>query len=84
MLDAYEAARVTGGWPNLAPPAEHDQNIGNHSERNTQLMGNLYKVWPEKALDPGEYALMEFSDDENAEKQDIELLIWDFAIEQSK
>ncbi len=50
----------------------------------TQLMGNLYKVWPEKALEPGEYALMEFSDDENAEKQDITLLIWDFAIEPSK
>jgi hypothetical protein len=47
----------------------------------TQLMGNLYKVWPEKALAPGEYALMEFSDDENAEKEDIALLIWDFAIE---
>lgn len=50
----------------------------------TQLMGNLYKVWPEKSLEPGEYALMEFSDDENAEKEDIALLIWDFAIEQSK
>ena len=49
-----------------------------------QLMGNLYKVWPEKPLEPGEYALMEFSDDENAEKQDIALLIWDFAIDQSK
>lgn len=49
-----------------------------------QLMGNLYKVWPEKPLEPGEYALMEFSDDENAEKQDIALLIWDFAIDESK
>jgi hypothetical protein len=50
----------------------------------TQLMGNLYKVWPEKPLVPGEYALMEFADDENAEKEDIALLIWDFAIEQPK
>jgi hypothetical protein len=47
-----------------------------------QLMGNLYKVWPEKPLAPGEYALMEFADDENAEKEDIALLIWDFAVEQ--
>jgi hypothetical protein len=47
----------------------------------TQLVGNLYKVWPEKPLTPGEYALMEFADDENAEKEDIALLIWDFAIE---
>jgi hypothetical protein len=49
-----------------------------------QLVGNLYKVWPEKPLEPGEYALMEFSDDENAEKEDIALLIWDFAIEPSR
>lgn len=47
----------------------------------TQLVGNLYKVWPEKPLGPGEYALMEFADDTNAEKSDIDLLIWDFAIE---
>jgi hypothetical protein len=49
-----------------------------------QLMGNLYKVWPEKPLEPGEYALMEFSDDENAEKEDVALLIWDFGIDQPK
>src|SRR4051812_16600532 len=43
-----------------------------------QLMGNLYKVWPEKPLTPGEYALMEFSEADDAEG--IQLLIWDFAI----
>jgi hypothetical protein len=43
-----------------------------------QDLGNgLYKVWPEKPLPPGEYALVEFSDSED--KDDIELLIWDFA-----
>ena len=42
-----------------------------------QLLGNLYKVWPEKPLEPGEYAVVEFSDD-NA-KDDIQLLVWDFA-----
>lgn len=48
----------------------------------TQLMGNLYKVWSEKPLEPGEYALMEFSDDQNVDtQQDIDLLIWDFAIQ---
>jgi hypothetical protein len=43
-----------------------------------QLMWNLYKVWPEKPLTPGEYALMEFSDAQDQES--IELMIWDFAI----
>jgi hypothetical protein len=43
-----------------------------------QDLGNgLYKIWPEKALPPGEYALVEFSESED--KDDIELLIWDFA-----
>lgn len=43
-----------------------------------QDLGNgLYKVWPEKPLPPGEYALVEFSESED--KDDIELLIWDFA-----
>jgi len=43
-----------------------------------QDLGNgLYKIWPEKPLTPGEYALVEFSESED--KDDIELLIWDFA-----
>jgi hypothetical protein len=43
-----------------------------------QDLGNgLFKVWPEKPLTPGEYALVEFADSEDA--TDIELLIWDFA-----
>ncbi len=43
-----------------------------------QDLGNgLYKVWPEKPLVAGEYALVEFADSQDA--TDIELLIWDFA-----
>jgi hypothetical protein len=47
--------------------AAFDQDLGN----------GLFKVWPEKPLTPGEYALVEFADSEDA--TDIELLIWDFA-----
>lgn len=42
-----------------------------------QLAPGLYRVWPEKALTPGEYALIEFSDDQDM--ADVQLLIWDFA-----
>ncbi|MBV8552942.1 MAG: hypothetical protein JOY54_16735 [Acidobacteriaceae bacterium] len=42
-----------------------------------QLAEGLYRVWPEKPLTPGEYALVEFSD--TGDKDDIELLIWDFS-----
>ncbi len=42
-----------------------------------QLASGLYRIWPEKPLTPGEYALVEFSDKEDAD--DVELLVWDFA-----
>ena len=41
-------------------------------------MGNgLFKVWPEKPLDPGEYAMVQFGDSEDP--SEIDLLVWDFA-----
>lgn len=43
-----------------------------------ELASGLYKVWPEKPLTAGEYAVVEFSD--STDKDDIELLIWDFAV----
>jgi len=43
-----------------------------------QDMGNgLFKVWPEKPLDPGEYAMVQFGDSEDP--SEIDLLVWDFA-----
>jgi hypothetical protein len=43
-----------------------------------QLADNLYKVWPEKELEPGEYAVVEF-DDGDGESKEIQLMVWDFA-----
>jgi hypothetical protein len=43
-----------------------------------QDLGNgLFKVWPEKTLDPGEYAMVQFGSDEDP--SEIDLLVWDFA-----
>ena len=42
------------------------------------LGNNLFRVWPQKELNPGEYALVEFAD--KGDPNDIELVIWDFAI----
>jgi hypothetical protein len=39
-----------------------------------ELASGLYKVWPEKPLTPGEYAVIEYTEGE------VELLIWDFAV----
>jgi hypothetical protein len=58
-----------------------NQTYEERKQMNTfeqELMGNLFKVWPEKPLSPGEYALMEFSEAED--QQEINLMIWDFAI----
>lgn len=43
-----------------------------------QLAEGLYRVWPEKPLTPGEYALIEYT--ETGDKDDVELLVWDFAV----
>ncbi len=42
-----------------------------------ELATGLYRVWPEKPLTPGEFALVEFSD--NPDLEDVQLLVWDFA-----
>ncbi len=42
-----------------------------------EMAAGLYKVWPEKPLAPGEYALVEYSD--SGDLNDVELLVWDFA-----
>jgi len=43
-----------------------------------QLASGLYRIWPQKPLAPGEYALVEFADKGDA--NDIELLVWDFVV----
>lgn len=43
-----------------------------------ELASDLYKVWPEKPLTPGEYAVIEYTEGE------VALLIWDFAYRPSE
>ncbi len=47
-----------------------------------QVADGLYRVWPEKPLTPGEYALVEYSDKDDVE--DVELLVWDFAVSEAR
>ena len=61
-------------------PVSHE-NVENRKQMNTfeqELGRDLYKVWPEQPLEPGEYALMEYSD--SIDQPEIQLMIWDFAI----
>ncbi len=58
-----------------------NQALEERKQMNTfeqQLGDGLYRIWPEKPLTPGEYALVEFSEKEDV--NDVELLVWDFAI----
>jgi hypothetical protein len=53
-----------------------NQNVEEQKEIPTfqqDVADQLYKVWPEKDLEPGEYALIEYTQGE------VELMIWDFA-----
>ncbi len=44
----------------------------------TQDLGDgVFKVWPEKPLDAGEYAIVQFGSSEDP--SEIDLLVWDFA-----
>jgi hypothetical protein len=66
---------------NIAIIPVSKENIQEQKQVETfqqQLAGDLYKVWPEKPLTPGEYAVIEYSEGE------VELLIWDFAYRPSE
>lgn len=39
-----------------------------------QLGPKLYRIWPEQPMEPGEYALVEYTE------QDLNIQVWDFAI----
>jgi hypothetical protein len=39
-----------------------------------ELDGDLYKIWPKEKLEPGEYALVEYTEGK------LNMQIWDFAI----
>ena len=40
--------------------------------------GGLYKIWPAKPLEPGEYAVIEFSEGK------LNVQVWDFAYKPAK
>ena len=43
-----------------------------------QLADGLYKIWPKQPLDPGEYAVIEYSEGK------LNIQTWDFAIQAAK
>lgn len=43
-----------------------------------QLKGDLFKIWPTKPLEPGEYALVQYSEGEAVDSGEV--LVWDFRV----
>ncbi len=63
----------------ILPVANQAQEDRKQMETFEQDLGNsLFKIWPQKDLEAGEYALVEFADKGDA--NDIDLIIWDFAV----
>ncbi len=63
----------------IVPVANQAEEERKQMDTFDQDLGNgLFKVWPEKDLSPGEYALVEFED--SGDPNDIELVVWDFAV----
>lgn len=63
----------------ILPVAQQAEEERKQMDTFDQDLGNgLFKVWPQKDLEPGEYALVEFED--SGDPNDIDLVIWDFAV----
>ncbi len=60
--------------PVVNMPSEERKEIAVFTQ---DMGGGLFKVWPEKPLDAGEYAIVQFGDSEDP--SEIDLLVWDFA-----
>lgn len=68
----------------ITPVVNQDVEKRNQDEIFTQqLADNLYKIWPEKPLKPGEYAVVEYGGDPDSYSPggEVDLVIWDFAYE---
>jgi len=77
-LDSKKASRVV-------EEVEHIVNVPTVGEKRTEIAtfkkqegDNLFKIWPEKPLEPGEYALVEYTEEK------LNLQIWDFGVGTAK
>lgn len=72
-LTPKKDSRVVQNWsiiPVAKETVEEQQDIDTFRK---QLDDGLYKIWPEKPLEPGEYALVEYTEG----KRNVQ--VWDFA-----
>jgi hypothetical protein len=71
-LKPHKGVRITETIYTLPVSKQIDEQADEVPTFRKQLEGGLYKIWPEKPMEPGEYALMEYTPGK------VEPRIWDF------
>jgi hypothetical protein len=67
----YRVVETVAILPGTNEKLEQQKQIDTFKKQEGEV---LYKIWPEKPLEPGEYALIEYVDGE------VSLQIWDFGV----
>lgn len=71
-LKPHKGVRIAETLTTLPVSKEIDEEVEEVPTFTKQLEGGLYKIWPEKPMEPGEYAIIEFTPGK------VEPRIWDF------
>jgi hypothetical protein len=71
----YRVVETVAILPGTDEKLEQQKQIDTFKKQEGEI---LYKIWPEKPLEPGEYALIEYVDGE------VSLQIWDFGVGPAK
>lgn len=74
-LKPHHGVRIAETLFTLPVSKEIDEQVEEVPTFRKQLEGGLYKMWPEKPLEPGEYAFIEYTPGK------VEPRIWDFAFQ---
>ena len=68
------AARIVANLTTLPVVNEIEEELVMTDILKKELDGNLYKIWPKEKLEPGEYAVVEYTEGK------MNIQVWDFAI----
>jgi hypothetical protein len=74
-LKTHRAVRIAETCFTQPVSKEIDEQLDEVPTFRKQLEGGLYKIWPEKSMEPGEYAIIEYTPGK------VEPRIWDFQLQ---
>jgi len=74
-LKPHKGVRIAETCYSLPVSKQIDEQVEEVPTFRKQLEGGLYKIWPEKPMEPGEYAIIEYTPGK------MEPRIWDFQLQ---